>query len=65
MAMPSIGLSVAGSSAAESGGEVSFGDFIIGGSGGVNKTPTWVFLALGALGVLLVFWFLFRGKKRR
>jgi hypothetical protein len=58
-----IGLSVAGSSAAQSGGEFSTGDIIVGGSGGANKTPTWLFLALGGLGLLLLFWFLLRGKR--
>jgi hypothetical protein len=65
MAAPiDIGLSAASSSAAQSGGDFFAGDFIVGGSGGANKTPTWIFLALGAVGVLLAFWFLLRGKRR-
>jgi hypothetical protein len=57
-----VGLSSSASSAAQSGGDWGSGDFIIGGSGGVTKTPTWIFLALGGVGLLLVFWFAFRKK---
>ena len=63
MAGYDIGVSVAQSSAAQAG-DISGGDFIVGGSGGTNKIPAmvWVILAIG--GVLLAFKFLFTSRRR-
>ncbi len=53
-----IGVSVAQSQAAESGGDFSTGDLILGGSGGVGRTPAWVWLALAALVLVGLLFFL-------
>lgn len=52
-----IGLSVSGSSAAQAG-DIETGDFLVGGSGGVNQTPVWVWIALAVLGAIVVWKFL-------
>ena len=52
-----IGVSIATSSGAQGG---KIGDFIVGGSGGANKTPTWLFIAAGALAVLALLAFMLR-----
>lgn len=49
-----IGVSVSTSSGAQ-GGTASTGDFTVGGSGGANKTPTWLWIAAGAIAVLALF----------
>jgi hypothetical protein len=57
MAGYDIGVSIATSSGAQ-GGQI--GDFIVGGSGGVSKTPTWIWLAAAAIAVIALFAFLLR-----
>ena len=52
---PSVSIAV---SSGAQGGQI--GDFIVGGSGGVSKTPTWIWIAAGVLGVLALFVFLLR-----
>ena len=52
-----ISLSLSASSGAQSG---STGDFIVGGSGGVNKIPGWVWIGALVLGAALFFAFLIR-----
>ena len=55
-----IGVSFASSSGVQ-GGDIDAGDFIVGGSGGANKAPTW--LVLVAAGVLVLALFAFLLKK--
>jgi hypothetical protein len=59
-----IGASFAASSGAQ-GGDASTGDINIGGSGGVNKTPWYVWVGLGVLFLVVAIKFLFptRGRK--
>jgi len=52
-----VGVSLATSSGAQ-GGQI--GDFIVGGSGGANKAPTWIWIAAGVIAVLALFAFLLR-----
>jgi len=52
-----IGVSIATSSGAQGG---TIGDFIVGGSGGANKAPTWIWIAAGVIGALALFAFLLR-----
>jgi len=57
--MPPITVGISGSaSSGVQGGDISTGGVIVGGSGGANKAPTWLFVAAGiaalvALGALL------------
>lgn len=52
MAGYDIGLSIATSSGAQGG---TIGDFIVGGSGGANKVPSWIWIAAIGVGVLVFF----------
>ena len=54
-----IGASFASSSGVQ-GGNINAGDFILGGSGGANKAPTWLWIAAAAVVVLAMFAFLLR-----
>jgi hypothetical protein len=58
-----IGASLATSSGAQ-GGTAGTGDVIIGGSGGVNQIPWFVWAALAVVGALLLFKVLFPSKRR-
>jgi hypothetical protein len=49
-----IGVSVSTSSGAQ-GGTAGTGDFILGGSGGANKAPAWLWMAAGVIAVLALF----------
>ena len=57
MAGYDIGVSIATSSGAQG---VTIGDFIVGGSGGVSKSPTWLWIAAGVLLVVGLFAFMLR-----
>lgn len=59
-----IGVSLADSTAQQAARDVRLGDFIIGGSGGVNQVPAWVWIALVGVGVVALFMFLLRPKRR-
>ena len=61
-----IGASLATSSGAQ-GGMAGVGDFILGGSGGVNKNkvPWYVWAGLAVVGGILLFKLLFPSPKRR
>ena len=59
-----IGASVATSSGAQ-GGTARTGDFNIGGSGGVNQVPWFVWVGLAVIGAVVLLKFLFAGKPRR
>jgi hypothetical protein len=59
-----IGLSVATASGAQ-GGTASTGDINIGGSGGVNKAPWYVWAGLAVLGAIFLFKVLFPSKRKR
>ncbi len=55
-----IGASASTSSGAQ-GGTINAGDFIVGGSGGASKMPSWLLIAGGAALLLgLLFWFAFK-----
>jgi hypothetical protein len=54
-----IGASFASSSGVQ-GGDIHAGDFIVGGSGGANKAPTWLWIAAGVVVVLALFAFLLK-----
>jgi hypothetical protein len=54
-----IGVSVATSSGVQ-GGDITGGDFIVGGSGGAAKAPTWLLIAAGVVVVLALFAFLLK-----
>ena len=54
-----IGASFASSSGVQ-GGNIAAGDFIVGGSGGANKAPTWLLIAAVAVTVLALFAFLLK-----
>ena len=54
-----IGASFSSSSGVQ-GGDIDAGDFIVGGSGGANKAPTWLLLAAGVVIVLALFAFLLK-----
>jgi len=62
--MPPITVGISGSaSSGVQGGDITSGGVIVGGSGGANKAPTWLFVAaavaaLVALGAL--FFLVFR-----
>jgi hypothetical protein len=58
-----IGASFAASSGAQSGA-ASTGDITIGGSGGVNKTPWYVWAGLGVLFLVFAVKFLFPTRRR-
>lgn len=58
-----IGVSLADSTAQQSARDIRTGDFIVGGSGGTNQIPVWVWIALAAVGVLFAFKFLFPSKR--
>jgi len=54
-----IGASFASSSGVQ-GGNITSGDFIVGGSGGANKAPTWLWIAAAAIAVLALFAFMLK-----
>ncbi len=54
-----IGVSTSSSSGAQ-GGTIKGGDFIVGGSGGASKLPSWVLIAGGLLLVLGIFAWMLR-----
>jgi len=54
-----IGVSYAASSGVQ-GGDIKGGDFIVGGTGGANKTPTWLWIAAGVVAVLALFAYLLK-----
>ena len=56
-----IGASFAASSGGQ-GGTARTGDFIIGGGGGVSKTPWYIWVALALIGAVLLFKLLFPSK---
>jgi len=58
-----IGASFAASSGAQ-GGDASTGDINIGGAGGVNKTPWYVWAVLAALLLIVVSKILFPGRRK-
>ena len=58
-----VGLSLAESTAQQSARDIRTGDFIVGGSGGTNKTPGWVWIALGLVGLMVAFKLLFPSKR--
>jgi len=49
-----IGASFASSSGVQ-GGNITSGDFIVGGSGGASKTPTWLLVAAVVITALALF----------
>ena len=49
-----IGASVATSSGVQ-GGNINNGDFIVGGSGGASKAPSWLLIGAGVVVVLALF----------
>ena len=49
-----IGASFASSSGVQ-GGNIVSGDFIVGGSGGVSKSPSWLWIAAVALAAVALF----------
>lgn len=53
-----VGISGSASSGISDSGTI--GPFIIGGSGGVNQTPVWLFIASGVLVVIALFAFLLK-----
>lgn len=57
-----IGVSLAASSGAQ-GGDSSTGDVNIGGAGGVNQTPWYVWAGLGAILLIFLFKVLFPSKR--
>ena len=59
-----IGASLATSSGAQ-GGTSKTGDINIGGSGGVNQVPWYVWVGLAVIGAVVLLKFLFAGKRRR
>lgn len=63
MAAPiDVGVSLAVSSAAQAG-DIKTGDFTVGGSGGTNAIPPYVWVGLAVLGAIFLFSFLFRGRR--
>ena len=54
-----IGASFASSSGVQ-GGNINAGDFLVGGSGGANKAPTWLWIAAAVIVVLALFAFLLK-----
>ena len=59
-----IGASSSTSSGVQ-GGTINTGDFIVGGSGGASKTPTWIFIVGGLVLVLGIFAFMLMGTSRK
>jgi hypothetical protein len=57
-----IGASFAASSGAQ-GGDASTGPFNVGGGGGVNQTPWYVWVGLGVVVVIVALKILFPGKR--
>ena len=57
-----IGASFASSSGAQ-GGTAKTGDFIVGGSGGANKTPAWLLAVMALAVVILLFKVLVPSKR--
>ena len=55
-----VSLSLSASSGAQSARDVGTGSFIVGGSGGANQIPTWVWIGALLLGAGLVIAFLTR-----
>ena len=58
-----IGASFAASSGAQ-GGTASTGDLIIGGTGGVNQTPWYVWAGLGVIFLIVVLKVLFPARRK-
>lgn len=54
-----IGASSSTSSGAQ-GGNVTAGDFIVGGNGGVSKVPSWLWIVGGVIAVVAIFAFMLR-----
>jgi hypothetical protein len=58
-----IGASFSSSSGVQ-GGNITGGDFIVGGSGGANQVPGWIWIALVVVGAVVLLKFLFSSKRR-
>lgn len=56
-----IGASFSSSSGVQ-GGNVTSGDFIVGGSGGAGKAPTWLLVAAGVFAVIALLAFLLKRR---
>ena len=63
--MPPITVGISGSaSSGVQGGDISTGGVIVGGSGGTNKAPTWLFVAAGIAALVAVGALLFLAFRR-